>query len=343
MNKQLQGGFIAYAVMVALGIILIGGSFYYYSRSGNGLSEMQKEAKMNLDSEATSLYALKARYKAEREAISKIKDEYSSVRRNILAKTDIFFSNANSEDPRIKIKISDKSVEAEINKKRLQITKMLEAWELKNEIINSDSLYQDLLPTLNDLVKSAEQDMAYIRQYVKELEVIINNLSPNNSNLTQAQIIALESIIEDSNEYIQESISVISEIQAEIPVPTNPVVVVQETGTTTQASSTGASMPTTTPPPVVYPPIVTLTEIQTQEKKVEEAKKALESITATTTSPVTTTPTTTPPVNTDPIHVITLPTTIIYYLPPSNIDYTGWPDIAPDTNVSKPLLLQGSD
>ncbi len=327
--KQSQRGFIAYTVMIAIGIILVGGGFYYYLKGGGGLSGDRQEALARLDTESNTLFNMKARYKAEREIISKIKDQYSSVTKNVLSKTDVFFLNPNSDNPQIKIKI-DKATQDKINSKRLQITKMLRDWQVKNEIINSDSLYEDLLPTINDLVKSAEQDMAYVKQYMKELEGIIGGLSPTNSNLTQSQIDSYENIIEDSTAYIEESVVVINQIQAEIPVIIIPPQVIA-IGTSTATSTTGS---TGTPAPVI-PPIVTQTQINEQEQIVAEAEAAV--------NPPTTSPaTTTPPVYDAPTQIIWAPT-IIYYLPPTNIDYTGWPDMTRDTVSNKPLLLQGSD
>ncbi len=321
---------MTYVVVIIIGVILVGGSFYYYLKGGGNLSGDRQEAMARLDTETNTLYNMKARYKAEREIISKIKDQYSGVTKNVLSKTDVFFLNPNSDNPQIKIKI-DKATQDRINGKRLQITRMLRDWQVKNEIINSDSLYEDLLPTISDLVKSAEQDMAYIKQYMKELEDIIGNLSPANSDLTQNQIDSYENIIEEGTVYIEESVVVINQIQAEIPVLIIPTIVTT-TGTSTTVSSTTSSSSTPTP---VVPPIVTLTDIKEQENIVAEAETAV--------NPPTTSPaTTTPPVYDAPTQIIWAPT-IIYYLPPTNIDYTGWPDMTRDSLSNKPLLLQGSD
>jgi len=306
--KQSQRGFVAYVVLITLGVLLMGGGFYYYSKNIGGFSVQEQEAKLKLEEEKTKLAEMKARYEKERAIIARIEQEYANVGLNIFSKTDSFFYDSETDNPKIKFKITDKNIEKDINNRRAQIAKMLEAWKKKIAAINSITDFQSLSLTLADLVKGAEKDMAYIQQYVRELENIISKLSTKDSNLTQAEINSYTSIIKIVSEQIQTSIAVVDNIQIEITPPVTQI-------------------------PATIPPIVTPAQIQEQEKVVIEAQIVVD------TPPVVSAPVT-PPVTSPvtPVVPLSYPTR---YLPSSDIDYSDWLDLKPKENPGKPIFIEG--
>jgi len=351
--QSLQKGFIAYVIVAVLAIILIGGSFYFYSRNKTGsLSDNQLlllGANQKVEMETAKLEELHRRYQAERKIVAQIQEEYSNIKTNILRRTDIFFKNAESKNPQIIIKISNKNIEKDINNRRLEITKLLEAWDKENEIINSDSVSINLLPTLSDLVKSAKKDISYIE---------INNLSIENSDLTQSQISSYQFIIASNINEVEKVVSTFTTIEnsaneiyaANAETTTVSIVAIsspgEEASTPSPTTLDSTETDTTAPTPLsmsTTPPIVTLSQIEAQEEVVVEAEVEQAEIDQMINQPVEIT-----------IEVPMAPTVIVYpenlpaqgiiqYLPNPFADHTGWPDLTVDEISGKPLLLDGAN
>ncbi|OHB09374.1 MAG: hypothetical protein A3H52_03275 [Candidatus Zambryskibacteria bacterium RIFCSPLOWO2_02_FULL_39_26] len=360
--QSLQKGFIAYVIVAVLAIILIGGSFYFNSRNKTGsLSDNQLlllGANQKVEMETAKLEELHRRYQAERKIVAQIQEEYSNIKTNILRRTDIFFKNAESKNPQIIIKISNKNIEKDINNRRLEITKLLEAWDKENEIINSDSVSINLLPTLSDLVKSAKKDISYIEKYIAQLESIINNLSIENSDLTQSQISSYQFIIASNINEVEKVVSTFTTIEnsaneiyaANAETTTVSIVAIsspgEEASTPSPTTLDSTETDTTAPTPLsmsTTPPIVTLSQIEAQEEVVVEAEVEQAEIEQMINQPVEIT-----------IEVPMAPTVIVYpenlpaqgiiqYLPNPFADHTGWPDLTVDEISGKPLLLDGAN
>jgi hypothetical protein len=331
------------AIYICLGLVLaaiFGGGYYFFSKT---VLTPQEVARQKVENSTSQLISLKRRYAEERAIITKLQKEYAGVKSTILKRTDVLFSNPNSDNPRLKIKTGDPLAEENINNKRLEITRRLEAWEEKMEIINSQKNQNEPIPSLSQLVKSAEEDMHYIKEYIVELDVLIGGLSTDDSDLSQEQIDDYVSLVQSSSEQIDQSVNAVSDARSEMEE--QEILAQSEsytedsgsTGTTPQTNTTNSNTQSQTPS--YTQPVVTQPQIDNQEKKVEQAKKEEEEVkTAATSGQSTTTAES------------TVDDTNVYYAPPQYYtpayiytDNSGWPDIAPSNNPDRPLLLDGSN
>ncbi len=356
-----QGDSRTYFVVGIFVVVLIVVGYYYFTDNQSSDSAILTENGILLleltdkvDTEVSTLQNLERRFKAERVVIGQIQTEYSNVRNSILRKTDIFFKNPNSKNPQITLQISDKNLEKEINSRRLKITELLEAWDKKNSVLNSNSVPSGLLPTLPELVNGAQNDINYIQIYINELASIINGLSVDNSDFTQTQINSYQSIIVQNTQEVEQVITVLAQVETattEIYLATNQtpettgVVATQPPIASSQGATpnpqTNSPVSTTPSTETIVPPIVTQSQIQTQQEILAEVEAQLAQIqqiinqTATTTTPL---PYEAPTIIYYPE---SLPSQyIIQYLPNPFADHTGWPDFTADTS-GKPLLIDG--
>ncbi len=363
--KYSQKGFIFYVATIVLAAVLALGLFFYFKNVGSLWVKPRDNAKLLLDfklkteAEVTKLEELNNRHDAEGLVINQIQQQYSVIRNNILNKTDGLFQNPNSENPKIKVKISDKNVESEINLRRREITKLLDSWDAKSKIINSNFISENGTPTLPDLVKSAKSDIYYVQKYISELQDIVNGLSPENSNLTRVQINSYITIVEINTQQIEEAIYAMASMEyslVQIYQPSGKVAVspTQNQNNLGGSTSTAVSAPTPSsissvpssnsailpPPPLlgVVPPIVTQLQIQAQQDIVAEAKAKQAVIEQKIAELTPSLPPSSPAL---PESLSNQPTT--QYYPNSIVDHNGWTDLAQDTNSGKPLLLDGAN
>lgn len=322
-----------------LGLALIGGGFYYYFY--NGTSSELTNAKTKVQIETAKLNELDTRYNAERVAIAQIKEQYLALRNGVIKRTDIFFNNSESNNPTILLKIKDKTVEKDINNRRLEITKLLKLWDKKIKDLDSGLISESTM-TLSAIIAEAKNDFKYVDQYIIKLRTIVSELNPTNSQLQQTQIYVYENIIEASINQVGQLVSNINSIETTI----ESIYLAISLGTTTPPSNTNSnpSQNTPTTPTVVTPPLVTLSQIQAQEEIVSQAEEEQALIEQGVTPP--------PPPNPEPYVYYPVSSqsggsqTIIEYLqslPSPNIDRSGWPDRSIDNTSGKPLLLDGSD
>ncbi len=361
--------FIEFAVLTMIGMALVGVVFYYfYTNSRKSVvslpppptkEQLLAQAKLKVKTDEQELQDLKNRYDAEQVVISKIGKEYSNVRDVILKRIDVMFSNPNSDNPTFKIKLEDENVLKDILERRSQINKLLAEWNKKNELIRSVSTSPEDLPTLPELVKSAESDMEYIRDYVGQLNNIISNLTPANSNLTSSQIkiysTMTQSILNKAEVAVSDVVS-LEPIVAQIYQPpveaVNPndgnqfislstsspeessmlgVLGVSITRPASTSSVVTEQNPTVANPVVVAinpdyvwqveaPPIVTLPQIQTQQQVVNQSQVA-QNIVEQSIANQSSQSTTTQPLATSTLPVVPIDTTPVFVGPTETIYY----------------------
>ncbi len=336
-------------ILVGIVVVIIF-SVASYSISSKRKETRSLEAREKVLLEREKLKEMNAIHKAEMAAIAQIEEQFNTLRNSVVFSTDIFFKDADSESPEFILKTNDKSVESDMNRRRLEITRIFKSWDKK--MSDLDSLSPDTIPTLSDIVSIAREDIEYVQQYINDLKDIVGGLNPSTSGITQAQIDSYQSVVEASANQLEQLVSNIDTIEdniAEIYEPgstngnDNPVI----------ATNDAPNVLTPTPTPTPTPPIITPEQIQNQEEVVNQAENEANQQTATSTTPVTPTPPPAPtstPV-TEPYVYYYYPTTpqyggtqtILEYLqslPSNNLDRTGWPDNVADTN--KPLLLDGA-
>ncbi len=322
---------------------LVGGSFYFFSYNKNNSSKnsgrLVSSARLAVETEAGKLAELERRYNAERAVIKDLQNEYSNIRNNILKKTDIFFNNPASNDPRIQIKIKDKKTEDLINNKRLQVTKLLKIWDERFNIIETDSPSIALLPSLLDMVKQAKDDIKFIEEYIDALQGVVGDLTPQESGLTQSEINYYESIVTSNSNEIEKVISHIALVETQ----TTAIYLPQTSTSTPQVVGSTSTPATPAPNPVVTPPLVTPSQIQDQQEALEQAQEEAEEEEMESAEPESGTP------NNDSLppyymYLQTTPSpTTSKYLPNPFADHSGWPDIVPNTNSGVPSLIDGAN
>lgn len=246
--KQFQAGFVIYLAVIVVGLLLAGTSAYFYFKDDE-IESVKINPRLELETE--KLVELKKRYDSEKFLISKLKREYTAVENNIFARTDIFFDKTNLNNPQIKIGVKDK-LTLQINNQYWQIKKMIADWQKKMTLIDSLSSLTVLPPSLAELIKNANNDFAYIQKYLANLKLVINNLTTVNSGLSQVEIDKYKSLIDELTGQIGVSITSIQNITTSAGLSTN---------SSSGSSSSGGNSS-----------IVTIADIQNQEKVVEEIK-----------------------------------------------------------------------
>jgi hypothetical protein len=344
-----KGAISVNVIIILVGISLIGFGTYYFFPASESVELTQAKAKVS--AENAKLDELNARYNAERAVIVQLNEQYASLRDGVVKKMDYFFTNPNSNNPKILLKINDKAVEKDINNRRIEITRLLEAWDKKIEDLNSGSITKKSKDTLLSMIAEAKNDIKYVETYITDLGIIINNLTPTNSQLQQTQIYAYQSIVESSISEVAVLFTNVASIEVNaIEIyqsistsnsDTNSSTVASETNNTQSSagsSSNSNSTQTTVQTTVTTPALVTQADIQEQQEALAQAQAQQNQVEQGTSQ------TTTPPVNTNTAPPTTISIQNVYYqvsapqggsqtvieylwsLPSSNPDRTGWPD-----------------
>ena len=358
----------SYFLVAVLGVIFLVSGFYYFKHrqvSEKSLTPSER----TVHTESIKLENLQKRQKMEANVIADLQKQYSSASGGVLGLTDALFRNAQSQDPKILIKIKDKNLEKTINEKRKEITKRINDWDKLLESLNLESLNteksdESIYITLTDLAVISGNDILYIQEYLQMLQNIVGDLTPVNSNLTESQIESYQSIVATNLLQVNEVIAQSKEVISYIETVYEPTVTFMSNNSSPQenneavvssnASTQGEGEPVPSQSnPVSVPPLVTSEQIQAQETVVAQAEanqNAIENQTNGTEfsntdgsyqnpndqAPEYATPSPYLPPSSPP------PETIIEYLQNLPSPYTNpdwWPDVSPTS--LKPELLQG--
>jgi hypothetical protein len=114
-------------------------------------------------------------------------DEYSQAYDAVYNKTDALFKNAKT-DPNIIVPTESADIKATIDAKRQEIGILLADWK--------------------------PADAPVVAAYLAELETIVENITPGNSGLTQAQINAYEVLIQTAAQQVNNAITTVATDQA---------------------------------------------------------------------------------------------------------------------------------
>lgn len=173
-------GGIVFLLLIILGV-------YFYNR-GSGLDnlilqqqKLQKDislAKNRLDKETQILETLKRGPSISSATTTIIQNQIKQASA-LLSQTDFMFSDPNGLNPKIKIKESPSSLA--LNAQRRKINLILRKWQEKN--ITSQVKEMDAKDG-----KQIAVEVEVIRTFVDNLSKIMENLTVENSNLSQFQI-----------------------------------------------------------------------------------------------------------------------------------------------------------
>ncbi len=347
--------FIAYSTAAIIIVLIIGVSFYFYSKNKSDkalavrlaqnkayveqkraeavTAKTLAQAKKNLELAKAGLSNLLARSGAEQAVIAQIQSEYSNVSDTIIKKTDVMFQNPTTQNPAIKIKISNNKTKNDINQKRLQITQLLDSWSNTIAEINSDIPSVNPPPALPALVEKAKEDVALVQTYVDDLKNIVDALTPANSGLSQSEIDSYKAIVESVSNEAQKDVTKMDAIEK-----------AAEKVEVTYADPNPPPLPSPGVPPEnpqepieptpITPPIVTPDEIKNQQDAVSQAQDEVtyqEQNQPPAGEPSGSTGSSDSSQNPPP-----------QYSPFQNLDTSGWPDQAPN-NSSDPSLIEGAN
>lgn len=326
--------YIIAGVIVA---VIIGGSFYFYLKNNslpNPLSIFSgsNSNKLDVSDEIGKLNTLLQRSRDEKVILAEIQKQYSKAGESI-KKSDVLFDNPDSANPKIKIKISNPDVEKNINAKRAEVTRILKAWDETVRNMNSYSP-RDIVPNMLVLYGATQRDIAFVEDYIRELQQVVSGLTPTTSGLSQTQLDSYNSVVSIVLNEISSIVTSTAAIQAPVEtyVQTYLPQIIPPTQTETVPNPEPTTNPTTnpdtgtTPQAPVLPPIVTPADIVEQQNNVTEAEEQasqnqnLNGVTQTY-SPYAQNP--------EP-----------QYVP--NPDHEGWIDLTPSNNPG-PKLIEGEN
>ncbi len=364
MNQLSKGSTVVNVSIAAVFIMAcIGGGIYYFKR--DNAKRQIDEAEKRVEVEGAKLDNLTNRYASERQAIKQLQDQYYILRNDVLKRTDRFFDNPTSNNPKIRIKIADKKVEEDINNRRQEITKLLKNWDDMMEKINSERFSDQTIPSILSIINDAKGGVEYVNLYIDKLQNVLSQVNSNTSQYQQTEIYVLGNIIEESKNQMAQISNAVNTIQTNVQTAianstsnnptssgTSTVVATNSgTGQSAGANQQGSSSN-------ISNPIVTNSQIQTQaeilaqaQQQLQQLQQSLSQLVASSTNPAS-------PSNAVDPNSVYLPyysqyyyqmggaQTIIEYLqslPAPVIDKTGWADASRDSNSGNPLLLDGSN
>ncbi len=126
-------------------------------------------------------------------------EQYLKVK-SLVDKTNIFFKDADTLHPQIKIKTKNKTLEDKINARRMKINELLLTWEENNK---------RFLETDQALISQIQVALVYIDSYVGQLKTIVFGLSAEDSGLSDEQINSFRDVITSSVSEITEVITTV--------------------------------------------------------------------------------------------------------------------------------------
>lgn len=160
------------------------------------------EAQARADSEIKVLENMVIRSRLEKEKTAELRSQYTIVNGLLEKKTNSLFLNSKSSNPQIKIDLIDNNIEKNINSSHKNVQNSLNNWKAildsYNNLINQkpDSNNKDL--SLSDIIKTSQKSITSISEYINQLNSLFNNLSTENSNLSQTQIDTYKTTIKEA-------------------------------------------------------------------------------------------------------------------------------------------------
>lgn len=118
---------------------------------------------------------------ARRNTLIAARDGFVKAQGAVLNNTDIFFNNAQSANPTIKVVAPSYPLQIAINEKRSNVNDALMHWKAEVDHIGAGT-------NPLTLMESVDKDLATIKDFMSSLSDIVGYLTPNNSGLSQTAI-----------------------------------------------------------------------------------------------------------------------------------------------------------
>lgn len=141
---------------------------------------------------------------AGKDALDAFRDGYVKAQGAVVNYTDSFFSNPQSVNPTINIRVSSSNLERSINGKRLLVTMELNKWKADLDANGA------AIDKAADLLAGADGHLSVIKDYMGTLSSIVNDLNPGNSGLTQSAIDTYVSYANSAQSGLNQAISAIT-------------------------------------------------------------------------------------------------------------------------------------
>lgn len=136
------------------------------------------EVKKGTRTEELSIYEQQSA-NAQRDINNSVRDTYTKIEDSIINKTDFLFNNPGTVNPTIKVRTENRTIESDINMRRIVLGEKLSLW--KNIFSNSTNISRDEEAKISEFVSLS-------KQYFDLLANIINDLTVGNSGISQATI-----------------------------------------------------------------------------------------------------------------------------------------------------------
>ncbi len=258
--RKSNKGFAVPIIVFILAIIAVGVSIYYFYASNTDntkffgvqvksvdpnyrepLSELDA-ARLRAQNSRDLFKKLVTRYTGEQKAITSIQQEYAKLSDLLPSNTVVILRKKLPVDVRNQISAIQKKIDA-----------ALKAW--KDKLADAKAKNPNI--SLKDLLAEAQSQAALLNSYTKELQDIINTLTPENSGMSQADI-------DDAKKKAKEAADAAKKEEESIQKVID------------DASKTEDKTPTTPQTPVdnSNPPIVTPQDIDDAKKKADEEEAA---------------------------------------------------------------------
>jgi hypothetical protein len=240
-------GFASTIILILITIVIIAGSTYLYIYSSQrdaaisgALSSSQDMIKSSqtLSDPATRLAAAKLKVATEKVNLKQliqesdgeqaanaiINNEYLHAAAAV-NKTDILFNYPDSPMPQFKIKSGSVDIQKEIETQRLLISHILYEWRISFASstldIGSPSSLQTVLLSSSvrldpNLIRKADDQIVTVQQYLQQLEILVDSLTPSGSGLTVAEINEYKALADEAKGEIDDAVVVMKSIESSL-------------------------------------------------------------------------------------------------------------------------------
>ncbi len=119
---------------------------------------------------------------ARKDTVNAIRDGYVKTQSALLNYADTFFTNPQSANPTINIRVQSTNFQTVINNKRVLISDIMAKWKAVTDTASIETI------DVSNLISMSEEYLGTIKSFMNDLSSIVNDLNPGNSGLTQAVI-----------------------------------------------------------------------------------------------------------------------------------------------------------
>jgi RND family efflux transporter MFP subunit len=119
---------------------------------------------------------------AKKNAVNAMHDGYVKAQSSVVNYADMFFTNPQSSNPTINVRVQSFNFEVAINNSRVFVSEVLAKWKKDTDSAMTGT------NDIDGLISRSEGYLSTIKSFLGDLSSIINDLDPGNSGLTQTTI-----------------------------------------------------------------------------------------------------------------------------------------------------------